>query len=141
MSGGVWAVDKFYSAKTGKWSVRDTSVASFVNRVLANMAEQVKIPSNIPSGDYLMRGEIIALHSAGSYPGAQLYMGCVQIRVTGGSGSVPASTVRFPGAYKSTDPGITVNIYSGIQTYTIPGRKYSLQLVLKVMKMVLTVLL
>lgn len=90
----------------------------------------MKIPSNIPSGDYLMRGEIIALHSAGSYPGAQLYMGCVQIRVTGGSGAVPTSTVRFPGAYKSSDPGITTNIYSGISVYTIPGRKYPLKLVL-----------
>lgn len=88
-----------------------------------------------------MRGEIIALHSSTTYPGAQLYMGCVQIRVTGGSGSVPSSTVRFPGAYKSTDPGITVNIYSGLKTYTIPGRKYSLRLVLQVVKMMLTVFL
>ncbi|RPB17344.1 glycoside hydrolase [Morchella conica CCBAS932] len=104
LSGGVWAVDTFYADKTGKWSV--------------------KIPTNIPDGDYLLRGEIIALHSASSYPGAQLYMGCVQLRVTGGSGGTPSPTAKFPGAYASTDPGITCNIYSGLTTYEIPGRKF-----------------
>jgi cellulase len=36
----------------------------------------VKIPSDIPAGDYLLRAEVIALHVAGSAGGAQFYMSC-----------------------------------------------------------------
>ena len=36
----------------------------------------VKIPSDIPAGDYLLRAEVIALHVAGSVGGAQFYMSC-----------------------------------------------------------------
>lgn len=70
---------------------------------------------------YLLRAEIIALHAASSYPGAQLYMECAQIAVTGGGNGNPA-TVSFPGAYKGTDPGIKFQLYWPVPTsYTIPG--------------------
>ncbi|KAF8967130.1 glycoside hydrolase family 61 protein I [Flammula alnicola] len=72
------------------------------------------------AGQYLLRVEIIALHAASTYPGAQLYMECAQIQITGGGSTSPA-TVSFPGAYKSSDPGITYNLYSGQTSYTIPG--------------------
>lgn len=29
--------------------------------------------------------------------------------------------VSFPGAYSATDPGILINIYQTITSYTIPG--------------------
>ncbi|KAG8880352.1 hypothetical protein FRB97_000889, partial [Tulasnella sp. 331] len=78
------------------------------------------IPSCIPSGNYFVRAEIIALHAASSYPGAQLYMECAQINVTGGGSASPA-TVSFPGAYAGTDPGITIDIYyPPVTNYTIP---------------------
>ena len=99
LSGGVWAVDKLISNK-GK--------VSFT------------IPSCIAPGQYLLRTELIALHGASNYPGAQLYMECAQIEITGGGNTSPP-TVSFPGAYKGTDPGIKVNIYSGLTSYTIPG--------------------
>lgn len=87
-----------------------------------------------------MRVEIIALHAASSYPGAQMYMECAQINVTGG-GSANPPTVNFPGAYHSNDPGIVINVrldvnlwlnsaditahgqiyYPTPTTYTIPG--------------------
>lgn len=92
-----------------------------VDRLIANGGKaSATIPSCIPPGNYLLRAEIIALHSASSYPGAQFYMECAQINVTGGGSTSPA-TVSFPGAYKGSDPGITVSIYSGAKTYTIPG--------------------
>lgn len=70
---------------------------------------------------YLLRAELIALHAASSYPGAQLYMECAQIAVTGGGNGNPA-TVSFPGAYKGTDPGIKFQLYWPVPTsYTIPG--------------------
>lgn len=37
-----------------------------------------KIPSGIPSGDYLVRAETIALHAAGSSGGAQFYISCCE---------------------------------------------------------------
>ncbi|KAJ7039343.1 glycosyl hydrolase family 61-domain-containing protein [Mycena alexandri] len=56
-----------------------------------------------------------------TYPGAQFYMECAQLKITGGGSTSPA-TVSFPGAYAGTDPGITVNIYYPLLTnYTIPG--------------------
>ncbi|QRW16073.1 glycoside hydrolase family 61 protein [Rhizoctonia solani] len=78
------------------------------------------LPKSIPSGDYLIRGEIIALHVAQSYPGAQFYIGCAQISVVNG-GSASPPKIALPGAYKGSDPGITVNIYNGLTSYTAPG--------------------
>lgn len=40
--------------------------------------------------------------------------------VTGGGSNNPTG-VKFPGAYKATDPGILINIHSAITSYTIPG--------------------
>ncbi|CAE6540120.1 unnamed protein product [Rhizoctonia solani] len=78
------------------------------------------IPSDLPAGHYLIRAEIIALHVAGSVGGAQLYMSCYQVSVTGGGAASPA-TVKFPGAYSETDPGILFNLYGDYTSYTIPG--------------------
>ena len=63
-----------------------------------------------------------ALHAAETYPGAQFYMECAQLNIQGGSGSKTPSTVAFPGAYKGSDPGITINIYQPLSNYTIPGK-------------------
>ncbi|EEB93545.1 hypothetical protein MPER_07780 [Moniliophthora perniciosa FA553] len=55
------------------------------------------IPASVPNGQYLLRGEQIALHAASEEGGAQLYIACAQINVEGrGSGS-PSPTVSFPG--------------------------------------------
>jgi hypothetical protein len=80
------------------------------------------IPSCIPAGQYLLRHEIIALHNANSYPGAQFYVewlvsivsfgrilslifASAQITVTGGGSTTPTNTVSFPGAYKGALSG------------------------------------
>jgi len=94
------------------WGVKD------LNKCCGKM--NVKIPSDLPSGDYLLRAEVIALHTAGSPGGAQLYMTCYQLSVTG-SGSASPATVLFPGAYKSSDPGIQVNIHAALSNYVVPG--------------------
>ena len=81
-----------------------------------------KIPSCIENGDYLFRIEHVALHSASSAGGAQFYISCAQLSVSGGSGSKkPGNLVSFPGAYKATDPGIMLNIYSNVKPYTPAG--------------------
>ncbi|KAK7681569.1 hypothetical protein QCA50_015302 [Cerrena zonata] len=96
----------------GKWGV---------DRLIANKGKvTITVPSCIAAGQYLLRAELIALHAASSYPGAQLYMECAQLKVTGGGNTSPA-TVSFPGAYAGTDPGIKINIYQPLSSYTIPG--------------------
>ncbi|TEB22754.1 hypothetical protein FA13DRAFT_1470928 [Coprinellus micaceus] len=99
----------------------DSSGVWGVDRLIQNKGKMTyTVPSCIPSGQYLMRVELIALHGASNYPGAQFYMECAQLRITGGGNASPP-TVSFPGAYKGTDPGVRINIYSGVRSYTIPG--------------------
>ncbi|KAK0120063.1 hypothetical protein ONS95_011476 [Cadophora gregata] len=81
-----------------------------------------KIPASTPNGEYLLRVEHIGLHSASAAGGAQFYISCGQINVTGGGSGTPGPLVAFPGAYKATDPGLMLNIYYPVPTsYTLPG--------------------
>ena len=57
-----------------------------------------KIPQCIPAGEYLFRVEHIALHSASAVGGAQSYISCAQLSVTGGGSKMPTGLVSFPGA-------------------------------------------
>ncbi|KAI1180289.1 glycoside hydrolase [Nemania sp. FL0916] len=81
------------------------------------------VPQCLANGDYLFRVEHVALHSASTVNGAQFYISCAQITVSGGSGSkTPSGLVSFPGAYKSSDPGLLINIYNnGGKTYQPAG--------------------
>ncbi|KAJ6504504.1 glycosyl hydrolase family 61-domain-containing protein [Mycena vulgaris] len=88
-----------------------------------NSSWTTTIPATVPSGNYLIRFETIALHSLP----AQFYPECAQITITGGGTLAPttAQLVTFPGAYTATDPGLTIDIYSNAAqtqtTYSIPG--------------------
>jgi hypothetical protein len=78
------------------------------------------IPSGIANGKYVIRHEIIGLHSANNANGAQNYPQCVNIEVSGGKKKT------FDGQlantfYKSNDPGILITIYQKLSSYTIPG--------------------
>ncbi|KAF4616320.1 hypothetical protein D9613_008379 [Agrocybe pediades] len=81
------------------------------------------IPASVPSGNYLIRFETIALHSLP----AQMYPECAQITITGGGNLAPTSNqlVTFPGGYSNSDPGLTVDLYStaaqSMTSYPIPG--------------------
>ncbi|KAI0638020.1 glycosyl hydrolase family 61-domain-containing protein [Trametes polyzona] len=153
--GTVWT--KIYSSgllnpQTQEWA---TDVVN-----ANNGKHSVVIPSSLPAGEYLLRAEIIALHVAQSYPGAQFVSlncimrittvvnqflpavtvhwyvgyaqtrhigrqtdhitGCAQVKITGG-GSANPPKIAIPGDYKSSDPGITVNIYNNLKSYTAPG--------------------
>lgn len=71
------------------------------------------IPACLADGQYLFRVEHVALHAASTAGGAQFYLSCAQLSVTGGTGTkTPSDLVSFPGAYSATDPGILINIYS-----------------------------
>ncbi|KAI1394260.1 glycoside hydrolase family 61 protein [Hypoxylon trugodes] len=81
----------------------------------------VTIPAAVPSGKYLVRVESIALHQAQSVGGAQIYLSCAQIEVTGGGNGKPGPLVAFPGAYQASDPGLLWSYYPVPTTYTAPG--------------------
>ncbi|KAF2252649.1 lytic polysaccharide monooxygenase [Trematosphaeria pertusa] len=105
---------------SGKWGVdRMISSGGWVDFTM---------PSCVAPGQYLLRAEIIALHSATKPSQAQFYVGCAQIKVSGSGTSTGSQTVSFPGAYSAQDPGILVNIYDtkgqpngGGKPYQIPG--------------------
>ncbi|KAI0483337.1 glycoside hydrolase family 61 protein [Xylariaceae sp. FL0804] len=105
---------------TGIWAV-DTMIAN-------NGWSNFTMPSCVAPGNYLMRVELLALHSAYAEGGAQFYMECAQIKVSGSGNSTGTNLVSFPGAYNATDPGILINIYNGtgvpnnsLKPYPIPG--------------------
>ncbi|KAI8659639.1 hypothetical protein LRP88_06208 [Fusarium phalaenopsidis] len=80
----------------------------------------VRIPSNIAPGNYVLRHEIIALHSGLERNGAQNYPQCFNLRITGGGSDKPAGYLGTE-LYEANDPGILVNIYGGSLNYQVPG--------------------
>jgi len=82
------------------------------------------IPAATPSGQYLVRGEQIALHVASTYGGAQFYLACGQLNIINGGNGSPGPLVSFPGAYTGYEPGILIDIYNipaNYPGYTSPG--------------------
>ncbi|KEZ45495.1 hypothetical protein SAPIO_CDS1816 [Scedosporium apiospermum] len=79
------------------------------------------IPTDVPSGKYLVRVESVALHQAQAPGGAQIYLSCAQVEVTGGGSGTPGPLVAFPGAYRASDPGLLWSYYPVATTYTAPG--------------------
>jgi len=67
---------------------------------------QVTIPKSLAPGKYIVRFELLALHSAGQAGGAQFYPQCADIEVTsGGTTKLPAG-VSIPGFYSEQTPGV-----------------------------------
>jgi cellulase len=67
---------------------------------------------------------MLALHSAQTVGGAQFYIGCVQLKVTGTGSASCGPTISIPGAYKAEDDDIYIpNVYNGYDasTYKAPG--------------------
>ncbi|KAJ5575336.1 endoglucanase-4 precursor [Penicillium hetheringtonii] len=85
-----------------------------------NLSRTITIPSDIAAGNYVLRHEIIALHSAENKDGAQNYPQCINLKVTG-SGTANPSGILGTSLYKDTDPGIYVNIWNTLSSYEIPG--------------------
>lgn len=80
----------------------------------------VDIPSSVAPGHYVLRHEILALHSAGQPNGAQAYPQCINLEITGSGSTVPSGT-SATNFYSPTDPGILFNLYAEFSSYDIPG--------------------
>lgn len=78
------------------------------------------IPKDTPNGEYLLRAEHIGVHrSHVNQP--EHYVACMQIKVQGGGSGTPGPMVKFPGAYKATDPYANFSIYGGRKDFPMPG--------------------
>lgn len=80
----------------------------------------VTIPSSIAAGSYVLRHEIVALHSAGQDNGAQAYPQCINLKVSSSGSASPSGTLG-KALYKAADAGILINIYEALSDYKIPG--------------------
>jgi len=83
-----------------------------------NKGYNYTIPACLKPGYYLVRHEIIALHSAWAVGGAQFYPSCHQLQISGSGNVVPTKDknelVSFPGAYKADSPNIHINVWGGM---------------------------
>ncbi|KAH7118976.1 glycoside hydrolase [Dendryphion nanum] len=86
-----------------------------------SLTYSVQLPSCISAGEYLLRIEQLGIHNPGGEP--QFYVGCAQLKVTGGGSGTLTPSVKIPGHVKSTDSGYTANIYNNFKSYTVPGPK------------------
>lgn len=80
------------------------------------------VPENLPEGEYLFRGEHIALH--GAHDGkAEFYYACAQIKVEGTSGTeLQGEKVKIPGVYSVGDAATNFSVWGRSTSYdVIPG--------------------
>jgi hypothetical protein len=67
-----------------------------------------------------VRVEHIGLHEA--FQGrAQFYIECFQLKIESSGTGNPSPTVKIPGVYKASDPGIRFDKWSNPSSYTMPG--------------------
>ena len=92
-----------FNNATGKWCTE---------RMMADGHLGVIIPPDLPGGDYLLRSELLALHSA-SHGDPQFYINCAQIFLDSSGSGVPTNTVSLPSdAYaKAGSPAMSFNYY------------------------------
>jgi hypothetical protein len=90
-------------------------------------AQTVTIPSEIPSGNYVLRTEVVSIHNNGPVSERQFWPQAFNVRVTKGddSASVPAGK-KGTELYKPTDALLQYDLYSHDVGETIgdaPGPK------------------
>jgi cellulase len=70
---------------------------------------------------------MVGLHNSQQVDGAEIFMGCAQLKVTGPGSGTCGPTIEIPGAYDPKDPSIYIPNYydgfktSGISSYKAPG--------------------
>ncbi|KAL4787352.1 glycoside hydrolase [Aspergillus varians] len=104
--------DALVDASTQTW-ITDDLIAN-------NFTATVTIPASIAPGNYVLRHEIIGLHSAGQENGAQAYPQCLNLVISGSGTATPTGTLGTS-LYTPTDDGILFDIYSNPTSYPMPG--------------------
>ncbi|EAU80944.1 hypothetical protein CC1G_03120 [Coprinopsis cinerea okayama7 len=79
------------------------------------------VPKSLPSGEYLVRIENVALHLA-TMEGPEFYVSCGQVKVTDGGDGTPGPLVAIPGVYSGEEPSFSVDVYSSNpKPFVMPG--------------------
>ncbi|KAI1363033.1 family 61 glycoside hydrolase [Xylaria arbuscula] len=85
-----------------------------------------EIPMGLPSGYWVFRPELLALHEANKGD-PQFYVGCAQVFVQSSNTAalkVPEDQiVSIPGHVRASEAGLTFNIYAPTFPYPLPGPK------------------
>ena len=108
----TYSLNSSYGASDGilKWATHNARTFNF------------KLPSETPSGEYLLRAEGLALHAAHKPDNYQFYIACAQINVVGSGVGVPGPTIKFPGGYQWNSTGVLIpEFWSRITNYTAAG--------------------
>ena len=126
---GDWAkikeIGPSFSGGQAKWDM--SRELPFCRRLFVHsinpvvVTYSVQLPSCISPGEYLLRIEQLGIHNPGGAP--QFYIGCAQLKVTGGGSGTLSPSVKIPGHVKATDSGYTANIYNNFKSYVVPGPK------------------
>ncbi|KAI1082411.1 glycosyl hydrolase family 61-domain-containing protein [Whalleya microplaca] len=103
----------------------DYADGQWANEIMSanDMKHTFTLPSNLASGEYLLRSEMLALHGSQVLDGGQFYIGCAQLSITGPGGACTPE-ISLPGAYDASDDDIYIpNFYNGFDatTYKAPG--------------------
>ncbi|KAI0014514.1 glycoside hydrolase [Xylariomycetidae sp. FL0641] len=103
----------------------DYADGQWANEIMSadDMKYTFQLPANLASGEYLLRSEMLALHAAMEVDGAQFYIGCAQLKITGPGGSC-SPEISLPGAYDPEEASIYIpDFYSGFDptAYQAPG--------------------
>jgi hypothetical protein len=112
----IW--EEGYDESAGKWCTEKL--------IATNGLLSVNLPSALPTGYFLVRPELLALHNADK-GNPQFYAGCAQVFVSGTTSEpldVPANnSVSIPGYVSMGEPSVSFNIYSQplALPYPIPG--------------------
>ncbi|KAI4522783.1 glycoside hydrolase family 61 protein [Schizophyllum commune] len=101
---GLWAMAKFV-ADGSKWDVQ--------------------IPAGLKAGEYIVRQELAAVHNpwsaSDSSSGPQLYVGCIQVTVTGdGTTELPEGT-QAGSLYDPEGDFAKFQVYSDADSFVLPG--------------------
>ncbi|KAH6607209.1 endoglucanase b [Trichoderma cornu-damae] len=119
-AGGGWFKiwEDGYDPETQKWCV-DTLVQN-------NGLMSVRLPQGLPSGYYLVRPEILALHWAAHWRDPQYFVGCAQIFINSdveGTLDIPEEHLAtIPGYVDLDTPSVTFDIYQKQPPpYSVPG--------------------
>jgi hypothetical protein len=101
--------------QTGYWGTD----AIFYNN---NNAQSVTIPKEIPSGNYVLRTEVMSIHNNGDVSNRQFWPQAFNIKVTGGddSASVPTGK-KGTELYHASDELLQWNLYWHTAGETIPN--------------------
>jgi cellulase len=97
------------------------------NELIANDFQwTIKIPQVVAAGYFVLRHEIIALHVAEEFNGAQAYPQCMNLRIVEAKSntSYPLNDgITGSDLYGVDDKGILVDVHQHIKGYQIPGPK------------------